>query len=139
MLPTPTLSHKHTDTQTRRHTHSHTLGFSLKQLLLSESSTRITNFMLPLLPPLLLSINIIKQESRIGHPQKLNWDLPDWLPMVTTTTLSCYWEKSYYFIYPSIKYWNNAEDILLPWNCATVLKSHTHQQEHHQPSVDDTC
>ena len=35
------------------------------------------------MPPLLLNINMIKQESRIGHAQELNWGPPDWLPMVT--------------------------------------------------------
>ena len=43
------------------------------------------------MPQLLLNIiNMIKQESRIGHPQELNWNPLDWLAMVTTTTLGCY-------------------------------------------------
>ena len=40
------------------------------------------------MPPLPLNINMIKRESRIVYPRKLNWDPPDWLPMVTTTIIS---------------------------------------------------
>ena len=40
------------------------------------------------MPPLLLNINLIKRESRIGHWRESNWGPLDWLPLVTTTILS---------------------------------------------------
>ena len=44
----------------------------------------MTNFM----PPLVLNINVITRESRIGHPRESNWSPPDWLPMITTIIIS---------------------------------------------------
>ena len=40
------------------------------------------------MPLLLLNINMIKRESRIGQPRELNWGPQDWLPMVKTSISS---------------------------------------------------
>ena len=42
------------------------------------------------------------------------------------TMFICYWEEPSGFIYLLIKSWNNPGNIWLPWNCASVLKSHTY-------------
>ena len=56
------------------------------------------------MPPLLLNINMIKQELRIGHPWESNWGPPDWLSMVTTTILSsAATEKSHNILIPTHK------------------------------------
>ena len=47
----------------------------------SESSTRI------FMPPLILSPNLIKRESKIGYPLNSIWDRLDLEPAVITTTL----------------------------------------------------
>ena len=38
-------------------------------------------------------------------------------------------------MYPSIKSWNNPREITLPGNCASIIKSHTHHSEQHQPPI----
>ena len=45
------------------------------------------------------------------------------------------WEELSGFIYPSIKSWNNPENISLSWNYASVLKSYTHQPDYHQSPI----
>ena len=39
-------------------------------------------------------------------------------------------------MYQSIEYWNNPKKISFPWNCANVLKFHTHYPEQHQPPIE---
>ena len=52
------------------------------------------------MPPVLLNINMVKQELRIGHQRELNWGPPDLLPMVASTALSsAATEKSYDILY----------------------------------------
>ena len=46
------------------------------------------------------------------------------------------WEEPLGFIYLSIKPWNNPGNISLPWNCASILKSHTNHPEQHQPPIE---
>ena len=53
------------------------------------------------MPSLLLNMNMIKREWRIGHPRESKWGPPDWLPMVTTTILSsAATEKSHKILMP---------------------------------------
>ena len=40
------------------------------------------------------------------------------------------------FLYLSKKSWNKPGDILLPWNCGSVLKSSTHNPEKHQSPIE---
>ena len=52
------------------------------------STVRVLSGIRNFMPPLLLNINMIKQETGIGHWRELNWDSSGWLPLVTTTILS---------------------------------------------------
>ena len=74
----------------------------------------------------------------IGCPYDTIWDHYDWEPTVITATLcsSANLQEPSGFIYPSTKSWNNPGNISLPWSCASVLKSHTHYPELHQPPIE---
>ena len=85
--------------------------------------------------PLILNTNFIEQKSKIGYPQVLNWNPPDWEPTVMTITPGSTYsmmESLKNFIYPSTGFWNNPGDSSLPLNCANALKIHSKRPEQHQ-------
>ena len=83
-----------------------------------ESLTESQNFM----PPLILNTNFIKRESKFAthriHSLTHNH-----------STIQPLMRRVLSFTYPSIKSLTNPGDISLPWNCASVIKSHTHHSE----------
>ena len=71
--------------------------------------------------------------SFFDFEHKLNkTEIENWLPIgfnlaLKTITLCIPIHRG--FIYPSTKSWNDPGDISLPWNCASVIKSHSQNSE----------
>ena len=115
---------------------SHT-KFTISELKSNQYSILTVNELVP--PVLESSARISKFYAPTDYERKFNkTEFENWLPIGYNLWSSCLGtavinstlcSPTNGFIYPSIKSWNNHGKIFLPWNCRSVLKSHTPHPE----------